>query len=71
MSAPIHIPYSAGWTLARIREGSHRAKVALSNWAHTKHHRKVNDATINTLTDMDEPQALKALAELQKFRRFV
>jgi hypothetical protein len=71
MRVPFHAPYTAGWTLARLREGSPCAKVILKDWSHTQQHREVNDVTINEITSLGETQALEALTELQKPRVFV
>jgi hypothetical protein len=71
MRVPFHTPYMAGWTLARLREGSPHAKVILKDWAHTQQHREVNNVIINEITSLGETQALEALIELQKPRAFV
>jgi hypothetical protein len=71
MRVPFHTPYTAGWTLACLREGSPHAKVILKDWSHTQQHREVNNVTINEITSLGETQALEALTELQKPRVFV
>ena len=66
-----YLPYSAEWTVARLRDSPSCAIPLLRSWSHSRRFREINPMTVQQINALPMDKAITALMELKKPRIYV